>query len=94
VDFYYTVRHPEEALFVDEIKAAAEKNPRFKSHIRCSATEGSLSVDDIVGNARGNLHEYHIYMCGPLPMIQAFEKKFLDLGLPSNQIHYEEFNFR
>jgi predicted ferric reductase len=94
VDFYYTVRHPEEALFVDEIKAAAEKNPRFKSHIRCSATEGSLSIDDIVGNAAGNLREFHIYMCGPLPMIQAFEKRFLDLGLPSNQIHYEEFNFR
>ncbi len=25
VDFYYTVRHPEEALFVDEIQAAAKK---------------------------------------------------------------------
>jgi predicted ferric reductase len=33
VDFYYTVRHPDEALFVDEIQAAAQKNPRLKFHI-------------------------------------------------------------
>jgi predicted ferric reductase len=94
VDFYYTVRHPEEALFVDEIKAAAERNPRLKPHIRFSATEGSLTMDYILSNVSGNIKDHHVYMCGPLPMIQAFEKKFLELGLPPNQIHYEEFNFR
>jgi predicted ferric reductase len=94
VDFYYTVRHPEEALFLDEIKAAADKNPRFKPHIRFSATEGSLSVDHILKNANGNLRDQYVYLCGPLPMIQAFEKKFLELGLPKEHIHYEEFNFR
>jgi predicted ferric reductase len=94
VDFYYTVRHPEEALFVDEIKAAAERNPRLKPHIRFSATEGSLTIDHILNNAGGTINDYHVYMCGPLPMIQAFEKKFLDLGLRPDQIHYEEFNFR
>jgi predicted ferric reductase len=94
VDFYYTVRHPEEALFVDEIKAAAERNPRLKPHIRFSATEGSLTIDHILNNVDGNIKDHHIYLCGPLPMIQAFEKKFLDLGLPPGQIHYEEFNFR
>jgi predicted ferric reductase len=94
IGFYYTVRHPEEALFVDEIKAATDRNPRLKAHIRFSATEGSLSIDHILKNTNGAITDYHVYMCGPLPMIQAFEKKFLELGLPPNQIHYEEFNFR
>ena len=94
VDFYYTVRHPEEALFVDEIKAAQERNQRLKAHIRFSATEGSLTIDHILKNTNGNIKEYHVYLCGPLPMIQAFEKKFLESGLPKQQIHYEEFNFR
>ena len=94
VDFYYTVRHPEEALFMDEIKAAEERNPRLRMHIRFSATEGSLTIDHILKNANGNIRDVHVYLCGPLPMIQAFEKKFLELGLPQNQIHYEEFNFR
>jgi predicted ferric reductase len=94
VDFYYTVRHPEEALFLDEIQAAAQKNPRLKPHIRFSATEGSLTMDHILKHISGDVKDHHVYMCGPLPMIQAFEKKFLELGLPPDQIHYEEFNFR
>ena len=94
VDFYYTVRHPEEALFMDEITAAAEKNPRLKARFRCSATEGSLTVEEIVKNTNGSLSERDIYLCGPLPMIQAFEKKFIAHGVPQNHIHYEEFNFR
>ncbi|HEX9333048.1 MAG TPA: hypothetical protein VF896_14245 [Anaerolineales bacterium] len=94
VDFYYTVRHPEEALFIDEITAAAEKNSCLKVHVRYSAKEGSLTIEDIVKNAGGNVSGYDVYLCGPLPMMQAFEKKFLALGLPKNHIHYEEFNFR
>jgi predicted ferric reductase len=94
VDFYYTVRHPEEALFVNEIKAGAQKNPCLRPFIRYSATDGSLTVEEIVKNTHGNLSEHDIYLCGPLPMIQAFEKKLVSLGVPESNIHYEEFNFR
>jgi predicted ferric reductase len=94
VDLYYTVRHPEEALFVDELNAAAAKNPRLRVHIRHSASEGSLMADHIVRNVNGQISAYHVYLCGPLPMIQSFEKSFIALGLPKSNIHYEEFNFR
>ncbi len=94
IDFYYTVRHREEAVFVDEIEAAAKKNPRLKAYVRYSSTDGSLTVDDIVKNAGGDLHSHHVYLCGPMPMIQAFEKKFLEQGVAQKNIHYEEFNFR
>lgn len=94
VDFYYTVRHPEEALFLDEIEAAAEKNPRLKTHIRYSAVDGSLTVEEMVENAGGKVQSHDIYLCGPLPMIQAFTRKFRELGVPGERIHFEEFNFR
>jgi predicted ferric reductase len=94
VDFYYTVRHPEEALFVNEIEAAAQKNPRLKAHVRFSSRDGSLTIEEILKDAGGNVSDHHIYMCGPLPMVQAFEKKFLALGVPAGNIHFEEFNFR
>jgi predicted ferric reductase len=94
IDFYYTVRHPEEAIFVDEIEAAAKKNPRLKAYVRYSSKDGSLTIEDIVKNAGGDLHGHHVYLCGPLPMILAFEKKFLEQGVASDNIHYEEFNFR
>jgi predicted ferric reductase len=94
IDFYYTVRSKEEALFVNEIEAAAKANPRFKPHIRFSTVDGSLTMDHILQNAGGDVKDRHVYMCGPLPMVQAFEAKFLALGVPRERIHYEEFNFR
>jgi predicted ferric reductase len=94
VDFYYTVRHREEAIFVDEIEAAAKKNPRLKAYIRFSSTDGSLTIEDIAKNAGGNINGHHIYMCGPLPMVQAFKKKFIEAGAAAGNIHFEEFNFR
>ncbi len=94
VDFYYTVHHPEEALFLEEIQAAAERNPRLKPYICFSATQGSLTMEYILKNTQGNLQDYHVYLCGPLPMVQAFEKKFLEAGVAKEHIHYEEFNFR
>jgi predicted ferric reductase len=56
--------------------------------------DGSLNIDDIVKNAGVDVRGHHIYMCGPLAMVQAFEKQFLLLGVPAKNIHYEEFNFR
>lgn len=94
IDFYYTVRHSEEALFLDEIRAASQKNPRLKPHIRFSATDGPLRVEEILKHVEGSLSDTHVYLCGPLPMIQSFERRFLALGMPKQNIHYEEFNFR
>ena len=94
VDFYYTVRHREEALFLDEIQSAAAKEPRLRVHIRSSATDGSLTIEEIVKNAGGDVRAHHVYMCGPFAMVQAFEQKFLALGVPAKNIHDEEFNFR
>ncbi len=94
VDLYYCVRHPEEAIFLDEIETAGKRNPRLKVHARFSAKQGSLTVEEIVNNTGGDMRAFDIYMCGPFPMIAAFEKKFLALGVPKHNLHYEEFNFR
>ena len=94
VDFYYTVRHRDEALFYNELVEKAQQNPRLKLHMRFSASGGSLTVEEIIRDAGGDLDGYHVYMCGPYPMIQAFEKKFLASGMSADQIHFEEFSFR
>lgn len=94
VDLYYTVRHPEEAIFVNELEEACVKNPNLRVHVRYSARDGSLTIEEILKNASGNISGYDVYLCGPLPMMQAFETKFMDAGLPKDNIHYEEFNFR
>jgi predicted ferric reductase len=94
IDFYYTVRTREEALFLDEIEAAVKQNPKFRAFVRFSIETGSLTVDEIVKNADGDVRDRHIYMCGPLGMVQAFAEKFKAASVPAESIHYEEFNFR
>jgi predicted ferric reductase len=94
VDFYYCVRHPEEILFLDELQSAAQKNPRLNLHVRCSSKDGSLTIEHILADIGGDVKGHHVYLCGPLPMTQAFESKFLAMGVPQGHIHYEEFNFR
>lgn len=93
VDFYYTVRTKEEALFLDEIDAAARRHGSFRADVRFSTKDGSLTVEQIV-NAKGRLTNEHIYLCGPIQMIEAFQKAFRRLGVPATRIHFEEFNFR
>ncbi|MEP0806178.1 MAG: ferric reductase-like transmembrane domain-containing protein [Chloroflexota bacterium] len=94
VTFYYVVRHREEALFLDELEAAAKRHPRLKVHIRFSAVDGPLRLDAVLENAGGDVRGYDVYLCGPLPMIQAFERGFREAGIPARNIHFEEFNFR
>jgi len=93
VDFYYTVRAREEALFLDEIENAPKRNPAFRAFARFSIEQGSLTVEEIAQNA-GDLRERDIYLCGPLGMVQAFAEKFKAQGVPAKKIHHEEFNFR
>lgn len=93
VDFYYTIRAREEALFLDEIANAPKRNPGFRAYLRFSIEQGSLTVEEIAQNA-GDIRERDIYLCGPWGMTQAFVEKFKTLGVPAENIHYEEFNFR
>jgi len=94
IDFYYTVRTRDEALFLDEINTAMKQNPSFRAFIRFSIESGSLTVDEIVQNSGDDFRDRHVYMCGPYGMMQAFAEKFKSFGVPADHIHYEEFNFR
>jgi predicted ferric reductase len=94
VDFYYAVRHRDEVLFYNELESAGIKHKNLKVNFRFSAIGGHLTIDEIIRNAGGNIRDHHVYMCGPLSMLQTFEKKFLALGLSKDHIHFEEFSFR
>jgi predicted ferric reductase len=94
IDFYYTVRTREEALFLDEIHAATQQHKSFRAHPTYSAQDGSLAVEKILATSNGKIADKHIYMCGPFRMTDAFQREFRRLGVPAASIHYEEFNFR
>jgi len=94
IDFFYSVRAEADAVFWDEFVAAGQKHKWFRATLNVSSKDGSLTVEKMAATLTGNLAERHIYMCGPLPMTEAFRKQFTAKGVPAGNIHFEEFNFR
>lgn len=92
IDFFYTVRVPEEALFLDEIENASQQEG-FRSHVLYSITDGRLTVDKIIASS-GALDGKDIYLCGPVGMVEALQKACEAQGVPKSKLHFEEFNFR
>lgn len=94
IDFFYSVRAESDAVFWDEFLAATQKHKWFRATLNVSSKDGSLTVEKMAATLAGGLAERHIYMCGPLPMTEAFRKQFVAKGVPAGNIHFEEFNFR
>lgn len=94
IHFFYSVRSEADGLFWDELSAAAQKFKRFHATMNVSSRDGSLTADKIVAASQVNCANVHVYLCGPLPMTEAFVKQFGDKGTPQGNFHYEEFNFR
>jgi predicted ferric reductase len=94
IDFFYSVRAEADAVFWDEFVAAAQTYKWFRATLNVSSRDGSLTVDKMAATLGGPLAERQVYMCGPLPMTEAFRKQFLAKGVPARNIHFEEFNFR
>jgi predicted ferric reductase len=93
VDFYYSVRAPDEAIYLDEIEQVANSHSSFRNHIAYSNRDGRLTADKIVASS-GAPRGKDVYLCGPIAMIEALQKQFIQLGVPRQRIHFEEFNFR
>lgn len=91
--FFYTVRAEADALFWGEFAQSAAQHPRFHAVLNVSSTGGSLTIDKIQAHC-GDVRDKHVYLCGPLAMTMGFVSKFKALGVPADQIHFEEFNFR
>ena len=93
IDFFYTVRTPDEALFLDELALAASHFPGFRLHPVFSPRDGRLDVAKIEGLS-GPLAGKPVYLCGPVPLIEALVRQLISSGVPRRDIHFEEFNFR
>ena len=94
VDMFYSVRGSGDLLFLDELAAADGEYDNFRLHTRVSSEDGNLTVQEIGELCRGQLRNKHVYMCGPIAMMDAMERQFRRLGVGRGNIHYEEFNFR
>jgi predicted ferric reductase len=93
VDLYYSVARPADALYRDEIEAAAAGRRTLRVHVRATDDEGHLMIQDVVSDA-ADRQGLWVYMCGPPAMMKGFEKGLRRSGVPASQIRWENFQVR
>lgn len=94
VDFYYVVASRRDAIFLDEIHAAAARHPSLRVHLIASDRDGRLTARLVAQAAGASLGRRSVYMCGPAAMMRSFERSFRGLGVPAGRIRWEQFGIR
>lgn len=100
--FWYGGRSLKELFYVDQYEEIARENPNFEFHVALSA---ALPEDHWTGYT-GFIHqviydnylsthpapeEIEYYLCGPGPMMSAAVKMLQDLGVPDENIMFDDF---
>ena len=93
VAFFYSVVRESDAVYLDEIGAAAAAHPTLHPHIVDSSRDGYLTAEQ-AANGMTSEADVSVYMCGPPAMMTALSKSFQQLGIPASRIRWEQFNLR
>jgi predicted ferric reductase len=93
VDFYYSVAQAGDAIYLDEVRAAADRHPSLRVHLVCTDTDGRLSVESVIGAVLPGSPPW-FYMCGPRPMMKAFSGELRHFGVPKSRVRWEQFGVR
>ena len=87
---HYAARTRQSAAFVDALQALRDE-PNAEVHFSFDREPGGRMLD-IPGIVAGLPADAHVYCCGPLPMLDAFEAAAK--ALPPGQVHVEYFAAR
>jgi predicted ferric reductase len=91
VRFVWTVHARDDAIYLDEVGETLARRPRVDFTLHTTETDGRLSLADLHLERPQALD---VFICGPVPMRDAFIAQLLPLGVPLSRIHYEEFSLR
>ncbi len=102
ISYWYGARSKKEIFYEEDFRALEKEFPNFSFHIALSAP---LPEDNWTGDT-GFIHsviyerylknhdepeEIEYYMCGPGPMSDAVEKMLYDLGVPRENLLFDDF---
>jgi tetrachlorobenzoquinone reductase len=89
-ELFYAARTRLTAAFLDDLKnLRADVEPNL--HLNFDG-EPPARLIDLSAIVKAAVPEAHLYCCGPLPMLEAFEAAAADL--PSDHVHVEYFKAR
>lgn len=92
IDLYYCTEGSNQAHFLDELFEISDHHPNFRVVPIRKVSLGHLTVEDIRG-VSFDLPAIDFFICGPPIMINGLKTQLLELDVPSEQIHYEDFGF-
>lgn len=85
-ELFYAARGRQNAAFLRELHALAADHPG-RVHLHFDQEQGPFDLAPVI---RDHVPAHaHVYCCGPLPMLQAFERE--TAHLPREQVHLEYF---
>jgi predicted ferric reductase len=93
VDFWYSVHGPGDAVYRDEIEAAARQHPSLRTHLVLSDSAGPLTADAVLRDVAPDEHPW-VYMCGPPAMMKALSRGLRRAGVPRARVRWEDFGPR
>ena len=102
VSFWYGARSLKEAPYRDEFDQIASENPNFKWTLALDSPQPEDNWTGPVGfihqvifdnylKNHENPEDIEYYLCGPPMMIQAVTKMLYDLGVPDENVMYDNF---
>jgi predicted ferric reductase len=88
----WSVRDREEAVYDAELLQAAADHPNLKYAVHTTSDTGHLDPATLELSAPAS--DYSAFICGPLQMRKDFDQKLREMGVPREEIYFEEFRFR
>ena len=92
VDFYYSVKEREEAVYTKELQDISAQNSNFKFNLWNAKDQGYINAG-VVANISNGLKDKDIFFCGPPVFMDNLKSQFISLGVDVKKIHYENFSF-
>lgn len=84
-ELHFASRSPEDAAFIRQLKSF----PQVRFHFDCENEGRPIDLESVLAKVP---QDAELYCCGPLPMLEAFERA--STGRPPSAIHTEYFTPR
>lgn len=102
VSYWYGARSRREIFYEDHFRAIEKDYPNFKFTIALSDPQPQDNWDGPIGFIHQVIYDNYLskhdapedieyYMCGPGPMVGAVNKMLYNLGVQSENIHFDDF---
>ena len=88
----WSVHDREEAVYDAELLQAAASHPNLEYVVHTTSDAGHLDPGTL--ELSSPIADYSAFICGPLQMRKDLERRLREMGIPREQIHFEEFRLR